>query len=53
MVRHIRKTGPTLRRLASLEPERLALMHGPTYVGSGASQLTALADYFDGQLPAA
>jgi len=46
-------TGPTLRRLASLEPERLALMHGPTYVGNGAGQLTALADYFDSQLTAA
>jgi flavorubredoxin len=45
-------TGPTLRRLASFEPERLALMHGPTYVGNGAGQLTALADYFDGQLTA-
>jgi len=46
-------TGPTLRRLAGLEPESLALMHGPTYVGNGADQLGILADYFDGQLTAA
>ncbi len=26
-------TGPTLRRLADLEPQRLALMHGPTFTG--------------------
>jgi flavorubredoxin len=45
-------TGPTLRRLAGLEPERLALMHGPTYIGRGADQLTILADYFDSQLSA-
>jgi len=40
-------TGPTLRRLAALAPERLALMHGPTFVGDAAAQLHALADYFD------
>lgn len=43
-------TGPTLRRLAALEPQRLALMHGPTFLGDGAFQLTALADYFDSRL---
>ena len=43
-------TGPTLRRLATLEPQRLALMHGPTFVGDGAAELEALATYFDGQL---
>jgi flavorubredoxin len=41
------RTGATLRRLARLEPERLALMHGPTYVGAGADALCRLADYFD------
>ena len=46
-------TGPTLRRLATLEPQQLALMHGPTFVGDCASQLTALADYFDSRLTAA
>jgi flavorubredoxin len=40
-------TAPTLRRLAELRPQRLALMHGPTYVGEGAAALSALADYFD------
>jgi flavorubredoxin len=43
-------TGPTLRRLAALRPSRLALMHGPTFVGDGAGQLEALADYFDSRL---
>jgi hypothetical protein len=42
--------GSTLRRLATLEPQRLALMHGPTFIGDGAAQLVALADYFDRQL---
>jgi flavorubredoxin len=45
-------TGPTLRRLAALEPQRLALMHGPTFSGDGASQLRVLADYFDSCLDA-
>jgi flavorubredoxin len=45
-------TGPTLRRLAALEPQRLALMHGPTFNGDGAAQLLALADYFDACLAA-
>lgn len=43
-------TGPTLRRLAALGPPRLALMRGPTFLGDGAIQLTALADYFDSRL---
>jgi len=43
-------TGPTLRRLGALAPQRLALMHGPTFVGDGAAQLLTLADYFDAQL---
>jgi hypothetical protein len=46
-------TGPTLRRLAELRPRRLALMHGPTFVGDGAAVLDALADYFDAVLVAA
>ena len=45
-------TGPTLRRLAALDPQRLALMHGPTFCGDGAAQLRALADYFDSCLAA-
>ncbi len=43
-------TGPTLRKLAALTPQRLALMHGPTFVGDGAAQLLALAEYFEAQL---
>ena len=34
---------PTIRRLAELEPTTLATMHGPSYQGDGAAQLTALA----------
>jgi flavorubredoxin len=47
---YTRSTGPTLRRLAALEPQRLALMHGPTFVGDAADELEALANYFDGRL---
>lgn len=46
-------TGPTLRRLAELRPDRLALMHGPTFVGDGAGALSALGDYFDAELKSA
>ena len=35
--------GPTLLRLASLQPTTLATMHGPSYQGDGAAQLTASA----------
>ena len=35
--------GSTLRRLAALQPTTLATMHGPSYHGDGAAQLTALA----------
>ncbi|MFM7616336.1 MAG: MBL fold metallo-hydrolase, partial [Actinomycetes bacterium] len=38
------QTGPTLERLAALEPEALALMHGSTHIGDAASWLRALAD---------
>ena len=47
---YTRSTGPTLRRLAELEPRCLALMHGPAFVGDGAGELEALANYFDGRL---
>jgi len=50
---YTKSTGPTLRRLADLEPRRLALMHGPTFVGDAAAELEALADYFDGRFAAA
>lgn len=35
--------GPTLERLAQLEPTTLAIMHGSSYRGDGATQLRALA----------
>jgi flavorubredoxin len=41
---------PTLRRLAGLMPRRLALMHGPTFVGDGAGALHAFADHFEQRL---
>ena len=43
----------TLRRLAGLRPQRLALMHGPTFEGDGATPLRGLADYFDDAIRAA
>ena len=46
-------TGPTMRRLADLEPRTLALMHGPTYSGDATGMLQALADAYDGRLTAA
>jgi glyoxylase-like metal-dependent hydrolase (beta-lactamase superfamily II) len=39
--------GATIRRLAALAPGRLALMHGPSFRGDGASALRALADDYD------
>jgi flavorubredoxin len=47
---HTPQSGPTLRRLADLEPARLALMHGPTYTGDGRRALETLADYFDARV---
>jgi flavorubredoxin len=46
-------TGPTLRELADLRPQRLALMHGPVFEGNAAAALDSLADYFDATLVAA
>ena len=43
-------TGRTLRQLAELEPRRLALMHGPVFVGDCAGALDALGGYFDAAL---
>jgi flavorubredoxin len=39
--------GATIRGLAKLTPRRLALMHGPSFVGDGAAALSALADDYD------
>jgi len=41
-------TGPTLRKLARLNPRRLAVMHGSSYAGDCATALSELAAYFDG-----
>jgi flavorubredoxin len=40
-------TAPTIRRLAELQPATLALMHGPTFFGDGASALNRLADFYE------
>ena len=39
--------GRHIRGLAALAPRTLALMHGPSWQGDGASALRALADYYD------
>ena len=39
--------GQTIRRLATLMPGTLALMHGPAFTGDGAAALAALADDYD------
>jgi hypothetical protein len=39
--------GATLRRLATLAPRTLALMHGPSFSGDGAAALRALAQDYD------
>jgi flavorubredoxin len=45
--------GATIRRLAELSPRTLALMHGPSFAGDGASALRALADDYDARVRAA
>jgi flavorubredoxin len=45
-------TGPTLRRLADLEPRTLALMHGPAYAGDCRQALLDLADVYDARVAA-
>jgi hypothetical protein len=40
-------TGPTIRKLAELEPARLALMHGSVFTGDTVGALHALADEYD------
>ena len=39
--------GQTIRKLATLAPRTLALMHGPSFAGDGAAALRALADDYD------
>jgi flavorubredoxin len=44
------KTGPTVRKLAALKPQHLALMHGPTWHGDGEKMLGDLAGYYEERL---
>ena len=44
------QAGPTLRRLASLKPRTIALMHGPSFIGDGSAALAALAGYYEKRL---
>lgn len=41
------KVPATLRELAQLRPERLAIMHGSSYVGDCAALLSAMADVYE------
>ena len=45
-------TGPTIRKLAGLKPKVLAVMHGSSYSGDGATALRALGDHYDARLQA-
>jgi flavorubredoxin len=45
-------TGRTIRRLATLAPRMLALMHGPAFTGDGAVALRALGDEYDRRIRA-
>ena len=46
-------TGATLRQLAALGPESLAVMHGSSFIGDGGSALRQLADRYDALIRAA
>ena len=41
------RTGPTIRKLAGLAPDALAVMHGSCFRGDGAQALFTLADEYD------
>lgn len=43
-------TAPTVRKLANLAPQSLALMHGPSFAGDAAGALRSLADWYDERL---
>lgn len=43
-------TAPTIRRLAELQPRRLAVMHGSSFEGDGAEALRQLADAYEALL---
>jgi flavorubredoxin len=44
------QTAPSIRALADLAPERLAIMHGSSFEGDGGAALRALADEYDRRL---
>jgi flavorubredoxin len=44
------RTGPTIRNLAALAPDTLAVMHGSCYGGDAAKALSELADNYDDRL---
>ena len=46
-------TAATIRSLADLAPQTLALMHGSSFTGDGAEALRGLADYYEGRTAAA
>jgi flavorubredoxin len=43
-------TGPTIRRLATLRPRTLAVMHGSSFTGAAAPTLESLAAFYDDML---
>lgn len=43
-------TAPTIRKLADLDPRRLATMHGSSFAGNAANALQALADHYETRL---
>jgi flavorubredoxin len=45
-------TAPTIRKLAELRPQRLALMHGSSFEGDAAGELNLLADRYEDLLKA-
>jgi len=46
-------TAPTIRKLATLAPKTLAVMHGSSFAGDTKAALGALADFYDQRLRAA
>ena len=46
------QTAPTVRKLAALNPETLAIMHGSSFSGQGKPVLKAMAAFYEGQLQA-
>jgi flavorubredoxin len=43
-------TGPTIRRLAELDPTTMALMHGPAFNGASVPALEALAGHYESRV---